>query len=90
MAMSEWEWAAGTGQEHIDRITRFHLDSLAVPVEQRLRPSDPGRHDFPIGLDENGRKFPVPARPSPPGRRGLLRHTTCQSVSAHRSREAVQ
>ena len=36
------------------------MDSLAVPVEQRIRPSDPGRHDFPIGLDENGRKFPVP------------------------------
>jgi ADP-ribosyl-[dinitrogen reductase] hydrolase len=67
MAMSEWEWAAGTGQEHIDRITRFHMDSLAVPVDQRLRPSDPGRHDFPIGLDENGHKFPVPAPPSPPG-----------------------
>jgi ADP-ribosylglycohydrolase len=61
MALSEWEWAAGASPEHIDRITRFHLDSLAVPVEQRIRPLDPGRHDFPIGLDENGRKFPVPA-----------------------------
>ena len=60
MAMSEWEWAPGTSQDHVDRITRFHMDSLAVPVEQRIRPSDPGRHDFPIGLDENGRKFPVP------------------------------
>ena len=46
MAMSEWEWAPGTGQEHIDRITRFHMDSLAVPVEQRLRPLDPGGTTF--------------------------------------------
>ena len=61
---NEWEWAPGTNQDHVDRVTRFHLDCLAVPAEQRIRLSDPGRHDFPIGLDESDRKFPVPP-PSP-------------------------
>lgn len=69
MAVSEWEWAKGTSPEHIDKVTRFHRDTLAVPTEQRIRLIDAGRHDFPIGLDETGHKFPVPDQvPSWPDR----------------------
>jgi ADP-ribosyl-[dinitrogen reductase] hydrolase len=69
VAVSEWEWAQGTSPEHIEKVTRFHRDTLAVPAEQRIRLIDPGRHDFPIGLDETGCKFPVPDQvPSWPDR----------------------
>ncbi|AHI01801.1 hypothetical protein GCM10010174_87250 [Kutzneria viridogrisea] len=62
MAVSEWEWAPGTPVDHTVKIIKFHRDSLAVPQEQRVRLADPSRHDFPIGLDESDRKFPVPSQ----------------------------